>query len=75
MRCHQCAEDAIGVCSFCGRAVCQKHHKTKPLVLSVFTSNDGTPFVVAVENVLGCATCRPVPRPVRLPELMPGGAG
>lgn len=60
------------MCRFCGRGVCKQHHKEKPFVLSVYLGIDQTPLVLAVDNVLACDTCRPMPRPVRMPELAAG---
>jgi hypothetical protein len=69
MRCHACGDDAIGVCRFCGRAVCDDHHRTMPYIMTVYRGEDEIPKAVVVADALFCGTCRPQPEPIPMPEL------
>jgi hypothetical protein len=69
VRCHKCGADAIGVCRFCGRAVCHDHYRPMPYVLTVYSGENGVPKAVVVADVLFCGTCRPQPEPIPMPEL------
>ena len=68
MDCWHCKRTAVGVCRFCGRAVCENHAKTRPFILDVYRGDD-TPKALVVEDALHCGACRPRPDPVELPEL------
>jgi hypothetical protein len=48
--------------------VCEDHAKTKPFVLDLFRTGEGTKALV-VEDALFCGACKPRPAPVALPEL------
>ena len=68
MDCWHCRRNAVGVCRFCGRAVCENHVKTKPYILELFRQNDATKALV-VEDALFCGACTPRPDPVVRPEI------
>ena len=68
MDCWHCRRGAVGVCRFCGRAVCVDHVETLPYVLELFRGKDVTRALV-VEDALFCGACRPRPDPLDLPEL------
>ncbi len=70
MICHKCGEPAMGVCVFCGRAVCQEHHKTvMPNILSMYPGRDNVLKAVVVSNVLWCTECNLQPEPIEVPEF------
>lgn len=70
MRCQGCGgEDLIGVCPFCGRAICGTCAKPHVLVLTVYVGEAQVPKAVAVSNALWCQICRPLPRPIPMPEM------
>jgi hypothetical protein len=68
MDCWHCKRTAVGVCRFCGRAVCENHVNTRPFILDVYRG-DGAPRALVVEDALHCGACKPRPDPVDLPEL------
>ncbi len=70
MVCHKCGEAAMGICKFCGRAVCKNHHSTSRLtMLAMYLGSNETPKAVIVTNVLWCGTCHPQPEPIAVPEF------
>jgi hypothetical protein len=69
MRCHNCGDEAIGVCRFCGRAVCQSCHAPMPYIMSLYVGAGNVPKAIVVADVLWCRTCRPQPEPIEMPEL------
>jgi len=69
MRCHRCAEPPIGVCAFCGRAVCDACRKQMPFILTMYVGADQVPKAIVVADALWCATCKPQPEPIEMPEL------
>jgi hypothetical protein len=69
MRCHKCREEAMGVCQFCGRGVCDTCHAPMPFILTIYNGEAGTPKAVVVGGALWCQTCRPQPEPIPMPEL------
>lgn len=70
MICHECGEPAIGICKFCGRAVCRAHYTTvTPIVLAMYLGRQNTPKAVVVSNVLWCGKCQPQPEPIEIPEF------
>lgn len=68
MDCWHCRRTAVGVCRFCGRAVCENHAKTRPFILDVLDGSQPTRALV-VEDALHCGACTPRPDPLDLPEL------
>jgi len=68
MDCWHCRRVAVGVCRFCGRAVCENHAKTRPYVLDLFRQEEHTKALV-VEDALHCGACHPRANPIALPEL------
>ena len=66
--CWHCRRNAVGVCRFCGRGVCEDHAETQPFVLELFRGKESTRALV-VEDALRCGACTPRPDPVDLPEL------
>ncbi len=68
MDCWHCRRNAVGVCRFCGRGVCENHAKTRPYILNLLTKDGGTKALV-VKDALHCGACTPLPSPVDLPEL------
>ncbi len=70
MVCHKCGQPAIGICKFCGRAVCRDHYSTDfPTTLAMYLGDDETPKAVVVSNVLWCGECDPQPEPIAVPEF------
>jgi hypothetical protein len=70
MVCYKCGQPAIGICRFCGRAVCEEHYTTNlPTMLSMYLGGKRTPRAVVVSNVLWCGECRPQPEPIEMPEF------
>jgi hypothetical protein len=69
MKCHKCGTDPIGVCAFCGRAVCDDCKATMPFILTMYVGDEGVPKAVVVSNALWCRTCKPQPEPIPMPEL------
>lgn len=69
MLCYQCDEQARGVCIFCGRAVCKKHAKKMPAIISIYVGAGNTPKAVVVSDALFCGQCKPQPEPVEMPEI------
>jgi hypothetical protein len=69
MMCYQCDEQARGVCIFCGRAVCKKHTKKMPAIISIYVGAGNVPKAVVVSDALFCGQCKPQPEPVEMPEI------
>jgi hypothetical protein len=69
MKCYHCEEEARGVCSFCGRALCKEHMKTMPAILSIYVGEANTPKAVVVSDALYCGVCKPQPEPIEMPEI------
>ena len=59
----------MGICSFCGRAVCKKCHKEMPNILTVFIGAEQMPKAIVVADALWCGSCRPQPEPIPMPEI------
>ena len=66
MNCWHCERPAVGVCRFCGRALCKDHVQTRPFILAAYTDKTGAEKVIAVNNVLYCGVCEPKPEPITL---------
>jgi hypothetical protein len=66
--CWHCHRNAIGVCKFCGRGICENHVKTRPFIVAVLDNQEPTRAIV-VEDALHCGACHPRPDPIELPEL------
>ena len=58
----------MGVCRFCGRAVCEDHVQEHPYILELFKGKMSTRALI-VENAVYCGACTPRPDPLDLPEL------
>lgn len=69
MRCHDCDDEPIGICRFCGRAVCPKHHREMPFILNLYIGQEEIPKAIVVSGTLWCGTCRPQPEPIPMPEI------
>jgi hypothetical protein len=69
MRCHKCGEQPIGICKFCGRAVCPDCHKAMPFILNLYVGEDQIPKAIVVADTLWCGVCRPQPEPIPMPEI------
>jgi hypothetical protein len=69
MVCHQCGQTAMGICKFCGRAVCANHHTQMPVILSVYVGRAQTPKTIVVADALWCGACKPQPEPIPMPEI------
>ena len=59
----------MGVCAFCGRAVCETCYAPHVNLLTIFVGDKQTPKAIAVSNALWCGTCKPHPEPIEMPEL------
>ncbi len=66
--CWHCRRNAVGVCRFCGRGICEDHAQTQPFVLELLSGNGPTRALV-VEDALFCGACTPRPDLIDLPEL------
>lgn len=69
MVCHHCGQTAMGICKFCGRAVCANHHSQMPVILSVYVGRAQTPKTIVVADALWCGVCKPQPEPIPMPEI------
>lgn len=69
MKCWKCGQEGSGVCIFCGRAVCKKHAKRNPNILGLYDEAGDVPKAIVVENALWCGHCKPISKPVELPEI------
>lgn len=69
MKCHRCGGVPIGVCRFCGRAVCEACHSPRPFILELYVGEKDIPKAVVVTDVLWCETCSPLPEPIPMPEI------
>ncbi|MFQ6062963.1 MAG: hypothetical protein ACE5J9_07285 [Methanosarcinales archaeon] len=69
MKCWNCGKDANATCIFCGRAVCKKHAKQMPYILSVYDRYKGIPKAIVVSGAIFCGECKPQPRPIEMPEM------
>ena len=68
MDCFTCRKTAVGVCRFCGRAVCENHTEERPWIVELVRSAE-VPHALVVEDALFCGRCHPRPDLVALPEL------
>jgi hypothetical protein len=59
----------MGVCAFCGRAVCLGCHREMPNILTVFRGDEDVPKAIVVADALWCGSCRPLPEPIPMPEI------
>lgn len=66
MDCWHCRRNAVGVCRFCGRGICEDHAQTQPFVLELLS---GPTRALVVEDALFCGACTPRPDLIDLPEL------
>jgi hypothetical protein len=69
MRCHKCKNEAIGICRFCGRAVCKEHHSKLPFILTIYVGAQQTPKTIVVADALFCGECKPQTEPIEIPEF------
>lgn len=69
MRCHKCRQEAVGVCQFCGRGVCEGCFGPMPFIMTVFVGENQVPKAVVVSDALYCGVCRPQPEPIPMPEI------
>jgi hypothetical protein len=70
MKCIQCGNDAVAVCRWCGRAVCEDHIKTMTYIISVYISNTKkVPKSLVVADAVWCGVCKPQPEPIEMPYL------
>ncbi len=69
MDCWHCRQTAVGICRFCGRAICVQHAESRPYILQLVEHPNVRALVV--EDALFCGVCTPRPDPVELPELGP----
>ncbi|MGE5342486.1 MAG: hypothetical protein ACM3SY_13500 [Candidatus Omnitrophota bacterium] len=68
MKCWTCDHEAIGVCRFCGRGVCENHHKTTTYIITAYEDSDRNLNCLAVDGVLFCGKCKPYPKPIKITE-------
>jgi hypothetical protein len=62
--------EGVGVCRFCGRAMCKQHaEKSMPYITTIFVGANSTPKAVVVADALWCGQCRPEAQPVPMPEI------
>jgi len=67
MRCWKCGHTADGVCHFCGRGVCKRHHAEMNAVVSAFLDDGKTMQALVTVDALYCGFCKPQPQAVELP--------
>ena len=62
MKCITCGQDAVAICKFCGRAVCQSHIQ-EDIFTSGFSAKGGfwdmQENAVKVNDAVWCGVCRP----------------
>ena len=64
MKCHECENEARGLCKFCGRAVCPAHAKAAVYCSGYGKKNkngllsSGSDTGVVVHNALKCSACK-----------------
>lgn len=68
MRCALCKKEAVAICKFCGRAVCQKHRHIKPYIMSSYDEDNDSPKFLVVEDATWCGRCNPISSPISVPE-------
>lgn len=69
MVCHKCSQPAIGICKFCGRAICAECMVEKPFIFTIYVGRNNVPKAIVVADALWCGTCRPYPEPIPMPEI------
>ncbi len=69
MNCFNCEKEAVGVCVFCGRAICKKHVQKLPNILAAYDEDRDKPKVIVVKDALYCGICKPLPQSVSLEDL------
>lgn len=69
MQCWKCGNSAVGVCAFCGRAVCKEHVSQMPAIMTIYVGDNKTPKAIVVADALYCGICRPLPEPIGMPEI------
>lgn len=69
MRCWKCREEeAVAICVFCGRAVCEKDASRRPNILAIYVGANNTPKIVPVADAIWCGECNPQDA-IPMPEL------
>lgn len=62
MKCITCGEEAVAICQFCGRAVCQEHIQQDSFT-SGFSAKGGfwnmQENAVRVQDAVWCGVCHP----------------
>lgn len=69
MKCHACGAQPVGICRFCGRAVCEACYTPMPYILNLYVGEGEMPKAVVVTDVLWCGTCKLQPEPIPMPEM------
>jgi len=69
MRCWKCKQEAIGICRFCGRGVCEEHYNSQMYIVSTHSNSKDELNCLAVKGVLSCGKCQPIPKPVKISQL------
>ena len=62
MKCVKCGTDAVAICKFCGRAVCEEHIQTQAFA-SGFSAKGGfwnmQENAVRIRDAVWCGVCHP----------------
>jgi len=69
MNCWSCDKPSVGICRFCGRGVCKEHAKERPYIVCVYDEETDVPKAIVVDASLYCGICRPLPKPMEIPEI------
>jgi hypothetical protein len=69
MRCWKCEKEAIGICRFCGRGVCDDHFNSSLYIAAAYMDSQDDLNCIAVKGVLSCGKCQPIPKPVKISQL------
>ncbi len=69
MKCWKCGKNAIGICRFCGRGLCEAHFLTTVYIISTHTDVDDNLNCLAVNGALFCGKCEPIPKPVKITDI------
>ena len=68
MRCWKCGHTADGVCHFCGRGVCKRHHAEMNAIVAAFVNDARHARALVTVDALFCGFCKPQPQAVDLPN-------
>ncbi len=62
-------KDAVAVCRFCGRAICDDHIRPMNYIITVYVGSKKVPKSLVVADAVWCGICKPQPEPIEMPYL------